>query len=515
MDAAAVRAWCSQYGVPAEFERALLENPGDAGLLIRRQLAQWSLCEFGRLVYPGFQGVRHIRYLAGLLERAERGELRRLAISIGPGHGKSTLLQIFLAWFLGRDPCRRILALSANEALARRNSRTVRGIVQGSEWPWPETKLVGESLEEWYTAQGGGVRAIGQTGTVTGFRAEMILCDDLQPDAGTDLTRDTLEEWFRGVLSTRLEPSGLVVLIQTRWHDDDLIGRLAEGESSAQWEFVNIPVIAGEGDVLGRDAGEALWPERWPVSLLEQKRAEIGSGAFAAQYMGDPVPAGGAMFLPEWFEHRYERLPSVRYVTERGASGDALTRMLLGDAGVARPLPPIRIQAIDCAAKTGVRNDRSAIATVVSDLRDIYIEHIWADKVPFTDLISRVRDLNAEFRPSRIYVEAASNGFALLDVLRNDIAVPLVEYKPGTDKKEARAEAIAPLFERGKIKFPRYASWLQDALGEFLRFPHGRHDDIVDAVVIAITQMKNEMLRAASDERWEQQVTTLDGWMQR
>lgn len=496
MDAQAVKAWCEEHGVDREVALALID----------RELAKQRLIEFGRVAYPGFQDPQHIRYLADLLERAERGEIKRLAISIAPGHGKSTLLQIFLAWFLGRDARRRILALSASEMLARRNSRTVRGMVQGDGWPWPDVKLVGESLEEWQTAQGGGVRAIGQTGTVTGFRAEMVLCDDVQPDAGTETSRKTLEEWFREVLSTRLEPNGIAVVIQTRWHDADLIGQIAEGESADQWMFVNIPAIADEDDdVLGRRVGEALWPQRWPVELLEQKREEIGSGAFSAQYQGDPVPAGGAMFAPEWFgatpatqgRNRYDAVPLIRHKLNANE----------------RPAPVIRIQAIDCAAKTGVRNDRTAVATLVSDLRDIYIEHVWADRVGFTDLKRKVLELCSQFGPSRVYVEEASNGYALLDELRSEI--PLVGVKPGTDSKEARAEATTADFEKGTIKFPRYAPWVSDALGEFLRFPYGRHDDIVDAVVLGISQMQAAIARVMSDERHSRQVQNLRGWMVR
>ncbi len=503
MEAEAFLSWCSEHGI---------DRAGALGL-VDRELARSGLCDFGRVAYPGFESPKHLRYLAELLEAAERGEIRRLAISMGPGHGKSTLLQIYLAWFLGRDPRRRILALSASEMLARRNSRAVRSMVQGESWPWPEVALVGESLEEWQTAQGGGVRAIGQTGTVTGFRAELILCDDVQPDAGTETTRDALEAWFREILTTRLEPDGIVVVIQTRWSDGDLIGRLQEGESADQWVVVNIPAIAGDEDVLGRSPGEALWEERWPLRLLQQKRLEIGAGAFGAQYQGDPVPAGGKMFHDRWFEHRYETLPATRYVRERVDPGDAITRMLLGTT--AKAMPVVRIQSIDCAARTGVRNDRTAIATIVSDMRDIFIEDVWFDRVGFPDLKRKTMELYDRFGPRTVYVEEASSGYALLDELRASSALPLVGIKPGKDNHEARAEAVTGLFESGRVKFPRYASWMPELLGEFLRFPHGRHDDIVDAVVLGISQMQLAIARAAGDEKWRRQTPSLAGWMQR
>ena len=505
VDSSEFLSWCTEHGI---------DRAGALGL-IDRELARSGLLDFGRLVYPGFKAPRHIRYLAGLLESAERGEVRRLAISVGPGHGKSTLLQIFLAWFLGRGPGRRILALSAGEMLARRNSRAVRGIVQGESWPWPEVSLFGESLEEWQTTEGGGVRAIGQSGTVTGFRAEMILCDDVQAHAGTATTRDLAESWFREIVSTRLEPDGIVIVIQTRWDDGDLIGRLQGGESADQWTIVNIPTICvDEGDVLGRSIGEALWEERWPLALLEAKRLEIGASAFGAQYQGDPVPVGGKMFAEGWFTHRYEVLPTARYGSAEPVGTD-LTRMLLGSAGAARPLPLLRLQWIDCAARTGIRNDRTAIATIASDMRDIFIEHVWVDRVAFPELKRKVVELHGRFEPSSVYVEEASNGYALLDELRGATAIPLVGVPAGKDRKEARAEAVTGLFEAGRIKFPRYAPWLGETLSEFLRFPHGRHDDIVDAVVSGISRMQALIARSVKNERWNQQVAGLDGWMRR
>lgn len=496
-------SWCEAHGI---------DRVGALGL-IDQELSRTGICDFGRLMFPGFASPRHVRYLAGLLESAERGEIRRLAISAPPGHGKSSLLQVFVAWYLGRGPSRRILALSASEMLSRRNSRSVRSMVQGEKWPWPEVSLVGESLEEWQTAQGGGVRAIGRTGTVTGFRADLALCDDVQPDAGTETTRDADEAWFREILSTRLEPDGIVVAIQTRWNDNDLIGRVQQGESADQWVVVNLPAIAEGEDVLGRGPGEALWEERWPLRLLEEKRLEVGPAAFGAQYQGDPVPAGGKMFHEAWFDHRYEVLPRTRYIAEKAEPGDALTRMLLGVA--ARPLPLVRVQSVDCAARTGVRNDRTAIATIASDMRDIYVEDVWFDRVGFPDLKRKTMELYGRFGPRTVYVEEASSGYALLDELRSSSALPLVGVKPGRDNHEARAEAVTGLFESGRVKFPRQAPWMPELLGEFLRFPHGRHDDIVDAVVLGISQMQAMIVRAARNEQWQQQASVFEGWMQR
>lgn len=476
--------------------------PEELAAEARAELARRKLIDFAQAVLPWYEAPRHIRYLAELLERVERGDIKRLAISAPPGHGKSTLLQAFLAWFLGRDPRRRILALSASEALARRNSRATRGIVQADEWPWPQTTLVGESLEEWYTAQGGGVRAIGQTGTVTGFRAEMVLCDDVQPDAGSETTRETLEEWFRGVLSTRLEPDGCAVLIATRWHDDDLVGRLQTGESASQWHFVNIEAIAGDADLFGRAPDEALWPERWPLELLEKKRAEVGSNAFACQYQGDPVPAGGAIFKPEWFP-RYDSLPSQCVFNE---TADDIARRHLEGQYQPPQFPLVTIQAADSAWKEGLTHDRSAIATLTTDLRDIYVVDLWFGRVEYPDLKRIAKEVYSKHRPRSLYVEEAASGYALVADLKSSTGIPIIGIPPGREAKEARAESVTGLFEAGRVKFPRNASWMPELLAEFLRFPYGRHDDIVDAVVLGIRQMQQLISRVLTQRAMQQQL---------
>ena len=246
-----------------------------------------ALTIFAQRVAPWFKTPEHVRFLAEQLEAVESGECRRLAISCPPGHGKSTLMQAFIAWYIGRDAARRVLAISGNGALARHSSRCIRGMVESPESSFA-AKLSGESLEEWRTSEQGGVRAVGRDGPVPAFRAEICLVDGLQIDAGTPASRDDDERWFREVVSTRLEPNGAVILFATRLHEDDLIGRLKAGSSAKEWRFIDLPAIANSSDLLGRSEGEALWPERWPLELLTERKAEVGSMAFSCQYQGAP-----------------------------------------------------------------------------------------------------------------------------------------------------------------------------------------------------------------------------------
>ena len=248
---------------------------------------QATLTIFAQRVAPWFETPQHVRVLAEQLEAVESGECRRLAISCPPGHGKSTLMQAFIAWYIGRNAARRVLAISGYDALAWHSSRSIRGMIESPEWPFA-AKLSGESPEEWRTSEQGGLRAIGRNSPVTAFRAEICVVDGLQLDAGTPASRDDDEQWLREVMATRLEPDGAVILFATRLHEDDLIGRLKAGSNAKEWRFIDLPAIANSGDVLGRAEGEALWPERWPVELLTERKAEVGSIAFSCQYQGAP-----------------------------------------------------------------------------------------------------------------------------------------------------------------------------------------------------------------------------------
>lgn len=241
------------------------------------ELARRGVLDFCARMYPGFAAPRHIVKLAEILERVERGELKRVIVSLHPGSGKSTLLQLFAAWYLGRDPKRKIIATSAAERLVVCNSRAVRDCFTDAPWPFA-TALASDATAstQWETSEGGGLFGVGVGGTITGWRAPLLLCDDLEDGESSKLELDSLEDWFRGKALTRLEPNGAVVIVQTRWPNDDLPRRLMNGPRGSQWTYIRMPALAEEGDELGRNPGEALWPERFDVAALEAIREDIG-----------------------------------------------------------------------------------------------------------------------------------------------------------------------------------------------------------------------------------------------
>ena len=419
------------------------------------------------------------------LEAVERGEIDRLIVMMPPRHGKTMhVSQALPAWVLGRNPRAQIILASYGAELAEGNSRKARAYMRDDRWPF-ECRVSEETRAQnrWQTDAGGILIATGCEGGLTGYGADRLIIDDPikdRTDAKSEALRERLWEWYSDVARTRLMPNGRIIICATRWHDSDLTGRILASDDAKRWTVLSLPAIAGEGDALGREPGEALWPERFPAADLPSvERGEISASSFASLYQQDPVPAGGAMFKPEWFEHRYDELPS---------------RVQL-------------YQASDSAWKDGLQNDRSVIATMATDGKDIYVTDLWAGRATYTDLRRIVMENYGKHRPRLLYVEEASSGFALVDDLRRSTGIPIKGIPPGRDSKEARAEAVTNWFEAGRVKFPKNATWMQDLLGEFLRFPHGRHDDIVDAVVLGVAQIQlavtNDYRQARNRRIWQ------------
>ena len=444
--------------MPSTLDRSQAVAIGNAA---EQELARRNLIDFGKRLIPDFQAPRHLLRLAELLERVERGDLRRLLVTLFPGSGKSTLLQAFAAWYLGRNPRRKIIASSAGAELAERNSRASRAFFGEPDWPFEvELSKATTAQNRWETTAGGGLFAVGVGGTVTGWRGNLLLLDDLQNDALSQTERESLWQWFREVLMPRLEPSGAIVLVQQRWSEDDIPGRIMESAEAALWETVRLPAIAEKDDLLGRKVGESLWPQRWPIDELQKQKVAMGSRAFTCAFQGDPVPAEGNLIKAEWLQ-RYDKAP----VTFEKV-----------------------ICTLDAAAKTGVRNDYSAIVKLGVTKNEFFVLDVWRAKVEFPALLRRVGRLADEDpAPTTIYVEDTSNATALIQALKAETTLPVVPVQ-AKGSKESRIEGITGTLEAKKVFLPREAPWLLDFERELLAFPLGKHDDQVDAFSLALAQ---------------------------
>jgi len=433
----------------------------------RREIARRSLLDFGRRCSLNFKEPPHIRYMAEQLEAIERGDVRQLMINLPPRHGKSILCsQIFPAWWLGRHPEKNVIIATHSAELSERNSRNARAFLEDTDrWPF-ETRLSTDStaVYRWNLDRGGGLYAIGVGGSITGRGADVLILDDVQHDAGSGLERAAIEEWFMSVAVPRLEPNAAIVCIGTRFIDDDIFGRILESGYAKSWKFVRIPAIAEEEDVLHRAPGAALWPGHMPLRELLERREQMGSRVFEAQFQQNPLPAEGGLIKSAWLEARYMRIPDGAKV----------------------------IMSLDAAAKTGLANDYSVIAVLASDDSRHYLIDIIRRKVDFPDLRRMLLAAYEAYHPSTIYIEDASNATPLIQELRRDTYLPIVASKP-LGSKIARLEAVSGTIEAGKLLLPDdrtiAAPWLTEFLREILAFPGGRHDDQVDALVLALTQV--------------------------
>lgn len=402
--------------------------------------------------------------------QVERGEIDRLMIIIPPRHGKSLLASIhFPAWYLGRNPDKRIIATSYGAGLAYRMSRQARNIVAGPGWPFP-VGLAADlaQVQQWDIAgHRGGYIAAGSGGPILGSGANLLLIDDPvrnQQDANSTTQRDTLWEWYTSPAYTRLEEGGAVVLIMTRWHADDLAGRLlaAEKAGADKWTVLHLPALAAVGDSLGREPGAALWPEKYDAVALDRIRTAVGSRVFAALYQGQPSNDDTALLKREWWR-TYTRPP------------ERFDRV---------------IQSWDMAFKGGVQNDYVVGQVWGTVGADCYLLDQVRGRLDFPATLDAVRALTAAWPAATTkLIEDTANGPAVIATLTREIG-GIVPVTP-QGGKVARVNAIAGLVEAGNVRLPDPAlrSWVGDFIEEAAAFPTGAHDDQIDAMSQALVRL--------------------------
>ncbi|SDM20278.1 terminase large subunit domain-containing protein [Halarsenatibacter silvermanii] len=236
----------------------------------------------------------HLEYMCEKLEAVERGEIDKLMIFMPPRHGKSEVAsKKFPAWYLGRHPDREIILTSYAADLAYDFSRIARNTLweQGLNIFGKELASDSKAVKKWnIEGYRGGLAAAGVGGPITGRGADVAIIDDPVKnweEAASEVYREKVWNWYQTVLRTRLSPGGAIVLIMTRWHEDDLAGRLLEREAK-KWEIINFPAIAEEKDILGREIGEVLWPDRYPQESIMDIKGTMLDRLFASLYQQKP-----------------------------------------------------------------------------------------------------------------------------------------------------------------------------------------------------------------------------------
>jgi predicted phage terminase large subunit-like protein len=406
------------------------------------------------------------------LARIRSGEIDRLWMSCPPRHGKTEQNTVrFAAHWLEVDPSQRIIVWAYSQALAEKFSRKIRRIV-ASRMPLSKDR---NSAGEWETSAGGGVWAAGIGVGITGMGADLILIDDpvkSRAEADSQAYRDRVHESYIDDLVTRLEPGGAIVGTMTRWHDDDLQGRIRASEEGSDWEYLNLPAIAEENDPLGRAVGEALCPDRYPIDVLERRRKVLGRN-FYALFQGSPKPAEGNAFKRAWFRY---------WVAE----GDLYR--LIGPPGQ----PDKIVRAVDCrvfctvdlACSTKTSADYTVIAVwAVTPDSDLLLIDLVRDRIESPDVIRAAVEIARRHRPAYLLVEANGMQLGVVQTMRRE-SLAIRACKAHPDKLSWAQTAIVRT-EAGQVWFPQRAHWLVEYEAELQSFPDGAHDDQVDVTSMA------------------------------
>lgn len=390
--------------------------------------------------------------------------------SMLPTHNSELVSRWFPAWFLTNNLHGRVILCSYEADFAASWGRKVRDILTEYKRILP-CRLNGRSSasDHWDLESGGGMVTAGVGGPITGRGANVLIVDDPvknAEEANSQVVRDKTWDWWQSTAVTRLEPGGAAVVVMTRWHEDDLVGRLvrAQEEGGEQWERIRLPARAEENDPLNRNVGDVLWPDRWPAEEMDRVRRSVGSMVWSALYQQRPTRPEGNFFKRAWFELvDRERLPhfkkAIRYwdkaATVEGEGGNsdpdftAGARLGVTEHGVYYLLDMVHFR------DSPQNVERRIMRTAAYDGYDVAIRMEQEPGSAGKDVISH-------------YARNVLDGYDFKGVR-------------STGEKTVRVNAFAAACERGDVKIVR-APWNDELFQELCEFPNGRHDDQVDAI---------------------------------
>ena len=448
---------------------------------------------FAPKLVADFKMGRHIEVISEKLQKVENGDIKRLMVFLPPRSSKSLVCsKLFPAWYLGRHPNHEILSVSHSDQLASDFGRGVRDLVSDPTYQDVfDIKLRSDvrAAGKWQTNRTGVYVAAGVRTQIAGRGAHVALLDDVmsEEDAFSEAGRRYIKEWYPAGLRTRLMPNGSIVIINTRYHEDDLCGWLLSSEAgdsssaiSDYWDVVNIPAWVDEksSKLLKLPVGESYFPEWKPKEILKKDEMEIrrhnGSRYWESLYMQNPVPDEGGILKKSWFQMwEYEDPPHCDFV----------------------------IQTMDTAFSTRTTADYSVIQTwgiftqveadssgAEHDVGHLILLGNTRGRFEYPELRQNAQDAFDEHEPDVIIIEKKASGQSLIQDLRR-AGLPIMEYTPDRDKV-ARAYAASPLIESGRVWLPK-RPWAQTLFDEAITFPNGAHDDQVDSMVMAIHYMKD------------------------
>lgn len=424
-----------------------------------------------------YRPARHHQVLAAALEQVAKGTMPRLIVTMPPRHGKTELVtKTLIPWTMGNDPYKSIIFATYNEDFAHDHGADIRTLVEEPVFAqtFPEFSLRkgGASRERIQSSRGGLAVFVGRGGSLTGRGADLLVIDDILKDAEeaeSPTMREKCWEWFTKVAMTRLMTVGAsVVIVMTRWHEDDLVGRLTDPsnacyneEEAKKWKVIDLPALARGNDPLSRQPGEALWPERFPVEFLEaQKR--LNPLGFSALYQQQPTPEDGDYFKRDW----------IKYYDPRQIDFSDLKIFAASDHAV---------------GTSNKKNDRTVLLIAGVDRnQDIYLLDCYIGRDPTDKIVERMVDLMGQWKPIFWWAEhghiSLSIGPFLQKRMQERGVYCAVDEVRKMENKEQKAQSIRARMAMKKVYFPKAKFWTTEGIDELLKFPRGQHDDFVDAL---------------------------------
>lgn len=456
---------------------------------VKQEQASRTMANFALYTDPKYQMNWHHRLLCQYLDDFIAKKRTRIMVFMPPRHGKSELVSRKLpAFLLGKNPDCEIIASSYSADLAQKMNRDVQRIIDSENYRevFPKTQLYGKNIRS--VANGsylrnsdifeivghrGSYRGAGVGGGITGMGGDYIIIDDPiknKEEAKSHTKRENLWDWYTSTLYTRLEGNGSLLITLTRWHEDDLAGKLLDqmkrDKIADQWDILMLPALCEEEYQHPQDPrlhGETLWPSKYNKNELATIRANVGLYDWTAMYQQRPQPADGTIFQREWFSKRYRVLPSGATI----------------------------IQTWDLPFKNSEASAKCAGLIMARKGGELFICDCINEKMSFTASVAAIKNMTAKHPEARAKViEDKANGPAIIDFLKKDVA-GMVSFNP-KGSKEDRALSIAPYFEAGNVYFLDGASWAGELIEDLVKFPGGIYKDTVDALVQGILYLMDK-----------------------
>jgi predicted phage terminase large subunit-like protein len=456
------------------------------------------LISYAAYQWPGYRDAAHHRLIARHLEAVERGDITRLMITMPPRHGKSMLAsEFFPAWYLGRNPDHYVVTATYAQELADDFGRKVKNQIEDPLYQaiFPGVGLADDSKSakrfhidgaiggyEHAISQRGAFYAVGVGGPLTGRGAHLLLIDDPvknREDAESEVIRRKVKDWYTSTAYTRLMPGGRIVVIQTRWHEDDLTGWLQLEHEHEGWTVLNLPAID--------DDGEALWPEQYDIETLEKIRRAIGPRDWSALYQQRPSPDTGDYFKRDWIK-TFNVTPPRSTLNIYGASDYAVT----SDGG-------------DWTVHVIVGVDPDGRLYLLDMWRGKTSSDLWVDA--FCDLVAKWRPIGWAEETGQI--RSGVGPFLKRRMIERKAYVAR-EMFPTRGDKAIRAQSIRGRIAMNGLYVPTDAPWVPDLISEMMSFPVGVHDDQVDALGL-IGQILDRMQAGRALEQASKEPQPLPG----